>query len=1305
MNPDQAGATVNDSKAFAETLAAYVPGFVARSLERDRAAIPVPSARAAEGVCLFVDIAGFTLLTERLARLGAIGAEQMVGILNETFRPVLATVRDHGGDVVDFAGDSIFVVWWAETGGMEEAALRATQCALALQILVADQSPADGHDVSVKISITGGPLVVRYVGGEGGRQHSTVAGDTVRRLAGLEVDAAPGGVLAGPEVSLLLGDHHVGETTPSGNVRIERLRSGLPPRALDQRGIPDTAASGLRAFVPEVISDRLEAGQDEWLAEFRRITSVFVNLLGLQSRESEDIEELHDVVGTIQSIVRHYEGSVHKVMDGDKGALVFVTFGLPPRAHEDDAARGVLAALAIEDALADRGLRSGIGISTGRVFAGPIGDDERRDYTVIGDAVNVAARLMQAAPDDLLCDETTARSATSIDYEALDPMSVKGRERPVGVFRPSGGPPRPVEDRRVAEMVGRVAERRVLSDILDRREDDGEGAVVFVEGEPGIGKSRLLQDFAERAGSRGFRILSGRGSAIEASTPYFAWRTALADVLGLAEVPQNPGARRRHILRWFRSNALPVERAALLNGVMGMELPGRDGSEAWGEAQRADLVRDVVVDLVAAGIGDTPVVFILEDGHHLDTASWTLLAAVSERIPASIVAVGTRSRAEPIASAPGTISIVLDRLDPEEALELACQRLGASDLSPSIRAFITERAAGHPLFSEELVASLLDAGVIIVENGVGRLAGSARDLRSLAIPETVQGVVTSRIDRLRPEAQLLIKIAAVIGETFDQDLVLRLQSRAVDPDVLRSAMQELERRSFIVADPGGVGRYSFKHAVIRDVAYEGLPYAQRRRLHRAIAIELETAAPDRAVRDDSTGDAPVLGHHWFAAAGEGSDDPEALRHAEAHLTEAGRAAIRQGAFAEGLTLLESALSCFERLPTGEQDPSRELGILQPLSTATFATNGYGSSKTRVIAERAFDVADGLVDGRVLFPILWSLWIATHFSLATDRAVELGEQLLVIAEREDDDELRLQAHHALWTTLIQVPVYPRALEHLDEGARLYRPEWHERHCAVFGGHDPGSCAQRALALTLWATGHPDRAVAAGEEAVHLAQDHAFSAMSARLALSFVHRERGDLDATEREALALITLARERDLPANIDWASILVSWVRGQRGAAGDAIAEISEIADRLGMKDPGYLAMLVELQLADGRITDGLALVDDLLRVVTNKDHRQYEPDLHRLRGELLLAAAVDEADRAGAEEAMRQAAAVAAAQGAVSFELRARMSLMRLHRGTEHALRSLDDLRRTYERFDEGHGTADLVAAAALIAAAAIDG
>ncbi len=290
----------------------------------------------------------------------------------------------------------------------------------------------------------------------------------------------------------------------------------------------------------------------------------------------------------------------------------------------------------------------------------------------------------------------------------------------------------------------------------------------------------------------------------------------------------------------------------------------------------------------------------------------------------------------------------------------------------------------------------------------------------------------------------------------------------------------------------------------------------------------------------------LLAYHWLRAAGDADADVDALAKAEFYLTRAGAAALRQGAFVEAEDFLGQALACHERLPERDRSQTRELEILRHLGTATFAIRGFGSPDARRIYERTFELARGRVADRELFPILWGLWITTHF-VSAERAVGLGDELMQIATREDDDEFRLQAHHALWTSLIQIPDYPRARRHIDAGLRLYRPEWHERHCAEFGGHDPGSCAQRAIALSAWATGKVDEAVVAGREAIRLAQDHDFSRLNAMLAVAFVHRQRGELDDVADEVDAIVARARDRGLLGYVDWAAILGAWVRGRRG--------------------------------------------------------------------------------------------------------------------------------------------------------------
>ncbi len=696
--------------------------------------------------------------------------------------------------------------------------------------------------------------------------------------------------------------------------------------------------------------------------------------------------------------------------------------------------------------------------------------------------------------------------------------------------------------------------------------------------------------------------------------------------------------------------------------------------------------------MIAAAAGQDPLVITIDDVHWLDSASWGLALQVSRDLPGALLVMAARPLGEATAHRrevlEGVTHVVVDRLSSEETLQLICRSLEVDSLPNEVSELIMRRAEGHPFFSEELAFSLRDSGVIVVEDGSGRLAAPDDTLERLAVPDTVQGVITSRVDHLDARQQLLLKVASVLGPSFDLDLVRDVFPVDAERERIAGDLRELEERGLLnAAEPASRSSYTFRHAITREVVYGSMLYAQRRQLHRAAASRLENRYEDLEPLDE------LLAHHWLRAAGEGSDDIEALRKAEFHLTRSGTAAVRQGAFVEAEAFLSQALSCHGRLPESDRSHQRELGILKPLGTATFATHGFGSADASRIYERTFELARGRVTGSDLFPILWGLWITTHFSSAAERAIELGEQLMQIAEEEDNDEFRMQAHHALWTTLILIPDYGRARGHLEAGARLYRPEWHERHCAEFGGHDPGSCAQRATALTGWTTGSVDQAVAAGREAVKLAQDHDYSKLNAMLALAFVHRQRGDLEAVTRETDAIVALARDRRLLGPVDWATILNAWARGRRGELNDAIAVIERSADRLGMKDAGYLAMLVELYLLDGRVDDGLRLVGELLEVVERKNERSYEPELRRLRGELLLREG--EGDGAADEEAercFRRALGLAGEQGALSFSLRASLSIARLLSGTDRSAEGVALLSATYGRFSEGFSTQDLV-------------
>ncbi len=1058
--------------------------------------------------------------------------------------------------------------------------------------------------------------------------------------------------------------------------------------------MPDQALVGLREYVPAALEARLSAGGEGWLAEFRRATCVFVNLLGVSYADQDAIEQLNAVIQAIQRVVHRYDGSIAKLVESDKGTVVFAAFGMPPRAHEDDPARGIRAALEIDEVVADHDLRSAIGVTTGTLFCGPIGGPERRDFAVVGDTVNLAARLMQAATDDILCDAATALVFDSIEYDELSPLRLKGKAETVPVFRPHGDMPKVIRGRSErVPVVGRAAERGLTADALDRLAA-GLGGVVVIEGEAGIGKSRLVEDLIEQAEARGLRVASGWGSAVDVSTPYFAWRPILWDALELGSVAENPGARRRHVLRWLRGRSLPLEEAALLNGVIGLRLPDDPALSAYAPEVRADRTRLLLGRVLSAAAGGEPLVITIDDAQWLDASSWALALQIRHDLPGALMVLAARPLAEPPAVAvdvlEGAVRVLLDRLSSDETLQLICRSLGVDRLPDEVRDLILERAEGHPFFSEELAFSLRDAGVVVVEAGSSRLADAGGGLEGLAVPDTVQGVIMSRIDHLEGRQQLVLKTASVLGRDFAVDQVRDIFPAEGERGHVAEELRALTERGLLSAAGGSA--YSFRHGMTREVAYGSLVYSQRRQLHRAAATWLEDHSENPDALD------ALLAYHWLRAAGDAGGDVDALGKAEFYLARAGAAALRQGAFVEAEDFLGQALACHARLPERDRSQTSELEILRHLGTATFAIRGFGSPDARRIYERTFELARGRVTDRELFPILWGLWITTHF-VSAERAVGLGDELMQIATREDDDEFRLQAHHALWTSLIQIPDYPRARRHIDAGLRLYRPEWHERHCAEFGGHDPGSCAQRAIALSAWATGKVDEAVVAGQEAIRLAQDHDFSRLNAMLAVAFVHRQRGELDDVADEVDAIVARARDRGLLGYVDWAAILGAWVRGRRGDLAGGITEMTAAVDRLGLRDPGYLAMLAELYVVDGRAADGLELIDELLAVVERKGERNYEPELHRLRGELLAARrhGID-ADVDAAEACLRRALDLADAQGAHSFSLRAGLSLAMLLSSTARSAEGVALLRGIYARFSEGFDTHDLTVSRAFL-------
>jgi class 3 adenylate cyclase/tetratricopeptide (TPR) repeat protein len=885
-----------------EMLRCYVPKFLASRFLARPAPLDAPGMERFRAAVLFADISGFTPLAERLAQRGPAGAEDLSGLLNAYFGQLTALIAAHAGEVITFAGDGLLAAWPVVGEDLSAPTWRAGRCALAVQAALHNYEVGSGLRLSLRTGVAVGEVMALHIGGVGGRWQLLLSGAPLIQACRAEQRALPGDVVLSPKAWELAHNNCKGQVLAGGYLRLTTADAcGIPPAPSRP---PEELGEVALAYVPEVVRTRLAAGQAEWLAELRRVTPFFLNLLDVNPGAADLLEPLQLAMAVVQPILQQFEGSLKEVIVDDKGLTLVAVFGLPPLAHEDDPARAARAALVTHRALGELGMRCAIGLATGQAFCGAVGSDLHREYGTIGEVMNLAARLMQAAPGRILCDGATYRAARShLTFQDLPAISVKGKAAPVTVYQP-------VEPTRRTDsppaMLGRVEERAVLIERL-RALKDGTSGLVVIDGEPGIGKSRLLADLLERAHGRGVRSLAGAGDAIEKTTPYHAWRPIFAQLVDLTGV-EDVEERRSRVLARAQSDPEMARLAPLFNSVLPLDLPDNELTAQLTGEVRADNTRELLVRfLQAAAAGPdgsfSPLLVVLDDAHWFDSASWALARHVVAQVRPLLLVIATRPFVEPLPTeyrqlrtGAATERLQLEPLSAHDTLALVCDRLGVRRLPEPVAALIEERAQGNPFFSEELAYALRDAGLIRVTDGVCTVAPGTGDLSSVSFPDTMQGVVAGRIDRLPPGHELTLKVASVIGRLFALRIVYDVHPIEADKGALRGYLDDLQRQDFTMLDtPEPDLAYLFKHVVTQEVAYGLLLYGQRRQLHRAIAEWYEQARAD-----DLPTVYPLLAYHW----GRAEEPAKTL----AYLELAGEQALRVGAYQEAVDLLTEAWS-------------------------------------------------------------------------------------------------------------------------------------------------------------------------------------------------------------------------------------------------------------------------------------------------------------------------------------------------------------------------------------------------------------
>ncbi len=1309
-----------------EVYSSYVPRFIRRLSQEGNPPLAQSTTEAQEAAILFADISGFTALTERLAQEGPAGLEKLTNYLNNYFTELIDLVHEHGGDIVKFAGDAILALWFANEwdNDLDSATQAAAHCGLVIQNQHHHYQAAENISLSLRTSIGAGTLWMSHLGGVNGDWEILVSGDPIHQVIVADQLGKSG------QVILSLKAWERVHTIASGNP-LKGQEVVVLGEAKTRFQLPRTIAPAqkfqtgavLQHYLPRAILARLSAGQAAWLAELRSVTTLFINLPQMNVNSVETLEQSQQVMEVLQTRLHQIEGSINKLSIDDKGVSLLAALGLPPLSHEDDPIRAVQVAIQIQQTLTHMQMDCAIGIASGKAFCGAVGSGSRREYTMIGNVVNRAARLMQAAlhmersvtEAQILCDQPTyKRAVATLQFDEFPPMPLKGFPHPVPVYRPSGV----VQELapKHTNLVGRTQEWRTIASRLRDLLETRQGSTVVLEGEPGIGKSHLLRHALRVLQDQELKTLYGEANAMEQNTPYLAWKPIIQQLLELQPEIEEPTTTRLKVT--LALQGLPEYQGLepLLNPVLPVAFSENAQSEQYMDQRRVNKRHEILLAIFQQEAQKAPLVVMLEDLHWFDTASWLLLEKVRQSVSPLLMIAATRPMLGSVPMEynrlikdPTTQQLKLEVMLPEETITLVCHRLGVPSLPKSVAQLIRERAQGNPFFSEEIAYALRDAGHLRIKNQSCTLAITPQALKALDFPDTVQGVITSRIDRLTPQQQFSLKVASVIGRIFSFSLMKDIYPIEEDKPYLHEVMQALEILNITPVEiPAPNLTYIFKHVITQEVVYDLMLYAQRQTLHRAVAEWYE-----RTYIEEIATYFPLLAFHWSHATEKRSADSAGVAKVVYYFEKSGEMALSSGAFPDAVHFLKQAWEWYEALPDSQKTIETELRLLQSLGTATFTTSGYGDAKALEIFDRAWTLCQRLEDASRVFPILWGLWINYHFSARTEQSIELGEKMLFLAQKENNQEFLLQAHHALWTTLIQVPDYERSQWHLEQGQKLYRSEMHQSHCRLYGGHDPGMCCQRAQCLSKWSLGFPDQAVAAGEKAIELSQSHYYSRITALMALAFIYKQNGDVAQATKHAQAIRELAQKQGFPGFIAWAKIIEGWCQGQDSLE-QGITTILQASNQLGYKDPGYMAMLVELYLDAQNFEEGLRLVEDLMEVVLSKNEHNYESELLRLQGELLWqqSQATDawqandnvSSDRSRfdhlkeIENIFKKSLEIAKNQKAKSLELRTAINLAQFLKQTNRSIEGKQLLKTTYDWFSEGFATRDLQQAQRLL-------
>ena len=1020
-------------------------------------------------------------------------------------------------------------------------------------------------------------------------------------------------------------------------------------------GVAAEAAPDLPSPVPDTPEHVTPSG-----AERRQLTVMFVDLVDSTALTNRlDPEETRDVLRRYQeacaAAVASFEGHVAKFM----GDGVIVYFGYPC-AHEDDAERAVRAGIEVVRAIAalassaDLNLQVRIGIATGLVVVGDlIGEGAAQEEAVTGETPNLAGRLQGlAGPGDVILSQVTRQLVGGrIRCTDLGPHPLKGFAEPVRAWRVVEA--RQHEDRfktrqtgRMTPLVGREHELGLLIDRWQQAKE-GEGQVVLLCGEPGLGKSRLMQALREA-------LIDEPHTPVSHFCSPFHQSSALYPIVGLLERAaglsgEDPPERQLDKLEAMIGLATTDVGAVapLLADLLAIPAGDRYPPLALSPRRRKEQTFAALLDQLAGLAARQPVLALYEDVHWADPTTLELLDLAGESVQALRILTVITFRPEfrpPWTDAAHVTLLTFNRLSRRHAVAMVERVTAGKPLPAEVLEQIVARTDGVPLYVEEVTKAVLESGLLLDGGDRYMLAGP---LPALAIPATLHDSLMARLDRLalvRGGAQG----GAVIGREFSFELLAAIVPLA-EPELITALAKLVAADLVFQRGLPPDASYVFKHALLQDAAYESLLRSRRQVLHARIAQVLEDRFGE-LVR----GQPETVAHHWANAA--------VHDRAVDHWTRAGQVALARSAITEAVRHFRAALSDLAKLTESAERDRRELGVQRALGSAVVAAHGVAAPETRCAYERALELSERIGDFGEMFPVLYGL-ASYHLyaaNLAAGRAA--ANRLLMLAESSDDATQSFYAHRAAGVCAYPTAEFAAARHHLERALALYCPTEHRAPAFVYA-FDPHVVCLDYLARSLLPLGEVGAAVRLADEALAEARrlDHRNSLCFTLFYGATVHQQLGDRRKVELLHAQLAEIAGEERFPIWGAGAKVMRGWLAVDAGAPGPGSELIAE-----GIRDwqatgaclmlPYFEALLAEAAADEGRLDEAAAVLRAALQRADATGELWFGAELHRHLSRTMRA----QGERAAARRELELALEIADRQGARFWRLRAAVELAR---------------------------------------------